>query len=83
MDKLTMTEQEKERVSSFIREQKSEWDAKEQEKVFNERLQGKEYEPQQFPGYDEAADLQEVRNGWKSKLYKMFEKKAKKEGWGK
>lgn len=83
MDKLTMTEQEKERVSSFIREQKSEWDAKEQEKVFNERLQGKEYEPQQFPGYDEAAALQAVRNGWKSKLDKMFEKKAKKEGWGK
>ena len=76
---LFMTSKEQERVASFIREQQNEWDAQEQQKMYAERLQGKDYEPQPFPGFDEASALQAVRSGWKSKLDLAFERKRKQE----
>ena len=78
-DKIFMTSQEQARVASFIREQQEEWDAQEQQKMYAERLQCKEYEPQPFPGFDEATALQAIRNGWKSKLDLAFERKRKQE----
>ena len=81
MAELTITAQEKERVALFIQEQKEEWDAKERRVMYDERAKGREYEPREFPGFDEATALQAVRNGWRSKLDLAFDKKRKREGW--
>ena len=81
MDKICITQQEQARVASFIREQENEWDERERATMYNERLKGKDYEPQPFPGFDEATALQAVRNGWKSKLDLAFERKRKQEKW--
>ena len=81
MELLTTTEREKERVATFIREQEAEWNAQEQQTMFAKRLQGKDYEPRPFPGFDENVALAQVRNGWKSKLEMRFEAKKRKEGW--
>lgn len=81
MADLFVTQHEKERVASFIREQQAEWDEQERQKMYAERLKGVEYEPQPFPGFDEATALQAVRNGWKSKLDLAFERKRKQEKW--
>lgn len=81
MDKLYITPQEQERVAMFIHEQQVQWDETERAKAFSEQIQGRDYEPQPFPGFDEATALQAVRNGWKSKLDLLFENKRKREGW--
>lgn len=80
-DMLFVTQNEKERVASFIRQQEDEWNEQERAKMYSERLKGIDYEPQPFPGFDEATALQAVRNGWKSRLDLRFEKKRKQEKW--
>lgn len=77
MAELFMTEQEKIRVQSFIREQQEAWERKELQEYHNQRLEGKEYQVKEFPGFDEATALQAVRNGWKSQLDLAFERKYK------
>lgn len=81
MEKLNITPEEKERVQTFIYEQKEAWNQAERAKMFSAQLQGVEYQPADFPGFDEATALQAVRNGWKSKLDKLFEAKRRREGW--
>lgn len=81
MAELTMTSQERERVDLFIREQRTEWERNEEQKMHLAALKGEEYTPQDFPGYNEQEALNAVRAGWKSKLDMMFEKKRKREGW--
>lgn len=80
MEQLKMTQQERERVQMFIREQEREWNAEERQKAFLAHRNGEEYEVKDFPGFDENAALQAIRSGWKSKLDLLFEKKFKREG---
>lgn len=80
MEELTMTTEERTRVEMFIREQAQEWDAEERQKAFLASRKGENYEVKDFPGFDENAALQAVRNGWKSKLDLMFERKFRREG---
>ena len=76
----TMTLQEKQRVEMFIREQAQEWEQLERQKAFLATRNGEKYEVKDFPGFDENAALQAVKNGWKSKLDLMFERKFRREG---
>lgn len=80
MEQLKMTQQERTRVETFTREQREEWDAREQQKAFLAHRNGEEYEVKDFPGFDENAALQAIRSGWKSKLDLLFEKKYQREG---
>ena len=80
MSELIMTTEERTKVEMFIREQREEWDAREQQKAFLAHRNGEEYEVKDFPGFDENAALQAIRSGWKSKLDLLFEKKFKREG---
>lgn len=80
MEQLKMTQQERERVQMFTDEQEREWNAEERQKAFLAHREGKKYEPQPFPGFDENAALQAIRSGWKSKLDLLFEKKYQREG---
>ena len=47
----------------------------------SKNAKGREYEPREFPGFDETVALQAIRNGWRSKLDLAFDKKRKREGW--
>ena len=80
MSELSMTTQERERVQMFVAEQQAEWDAEERHKAFLAHRRGEQYEPQPFPGFDENAALQAIRNGWESQLDRLFKKKFKREG---
>ena len=81
MEELFITSQERERVEAFVNEQKEAWERKEMQEFHRQRLMGKEYELQPFPGIDEATALQQVRNGWESFLDREFKRKREKEGW--
>ena len=78
---LTMTLEEKTRVQMFVEEQKEAWQYEQQVKKLEASRKGQPYTTQEFPGFDEATALQAVRNGWQSKLDKLFAKKRKNEGW--
>ena len=68
MEELTMTSKERERLQMFINEQRSEWDARERQKAFLAHREGKKYDPLPFPGFDENAAIQAVRNGLEIKI---------------
>lgn len=80
---LTVTQAEKERIALFINEQREEWNREEQNKALLAAREHKSYEPQPFPGFSEEVALRAIRSGWKSNLDKMFERKARREGWAK
>ena len=78
-EQIYMTPEERAKLDSFVREQREAWEQKELQEYHNQRLQGKEYEPQPFPGFDEATALQQIRAGWQSPLDRAFSRKFKQE----
>lgn len=83
MEQLVCSEEERARIESFKRERKMEFDRQEQQKQLEAERKGAEYSPQTYSEPSDADCLAVVRNGWKSHLDMMFEKKAKREGWSK
>ena len=81
--KTYISDQERKQMKSFAYERQREHDRNELNKQHCAQLRGEVYEPQPFAGVDEAIALDAVRRGWKSQLDRMFEKKAKREGWAK
>lgn len=70
---------EKQKVETFIREKKNDFERQELLKAIDAEKKGETYEEKEFPGVDEAEALAAVRAGWKSYLDKAFERKRKKE----
>lgn len=81
--KTYITDEERRLMKSFEYERQREHERNELNKQHCARLRGEEYEPQLFGGVSEEIALDAVRRGWKSQLDRMFEKKAKREGWAK
>ena len=80
---LTVTAEERERIKLFISEQKQDWEREESNKFLLAQREGKEYVKREFPGFSEEVALRAIRSGWKSNLDKLFERKARREGWAK
>ena len=72
-------EKERQNVESFIREKKEEFERQEFMKEADAKVKGETYDPKEFPGVSEVEALAAVRDGWKSRLDLMFERKYKRE----
>lgn len=83
MSELYITAEERTKLASFMREQEDRWNQQESEKMYAARAKGNDYEPQPFAGFDQGAALTAIRSGWKSRLSRAFERKARREGWKK
>lgn len=83
MEQVICSEQERAKIESFKRERKMEFDRQEQQKQLEAEHKGEAYTPQTYNEPSDAECLAVVRNGWKSHLDMMFERKGKREGWKK
>ena len=73
------SDKEQQKVESFIREKKMDFERKQLLNSINAERKGETYQEQEFPGVDKSEALAAVRDGWKSKLELAFERKRKRE----
>jgi len=73
------SDKEQQKVESFIREKKMDFEREQLLNSINAERKGETYQEQEFPGVDKSEALAAVRDGWKSKLELAFERKRKRE----
>ena len=81
MEQVICSEQERDKIEAFKREKRTEFDRQEQLRQLEAERKGEEYTPQTYSEPSDEDCLSVVRNGWKSRLDIMFERKGKREGW--
>lgn len=73
------SDKEQQKVESFIREKKMDFEREQLLNSINAERKGETYQEREFPGVDKSEALAAVRDGWKSKLELAFERKRKRE----
>jgi len=73
------SDKEQQKVESFIREKKMDFEREQLLNSINAERKGETYQEQEFPGVDKSEAIAAVRDGWKSKLELAFERKRKRE----
>ena len=73
------SDKQQQKVESFIREKKMDFEREQLLNSINAERKGETYQEQEFPGVDKSEALAAVRDGWKSKLELAFERKRKRE----
>ena len=73
------SDKEQQKVESFIREKKMDFEREQLLNAISAERKGETYQEQEFPGVDKSEALAAVRDGWKSKLELAFERKRKRE----
>lgn len=70
-----MTEQEQQKVNAFKAENKMKWEDQQRQLEMKAKHKGEAFTPTDYVEVSDENALMAVRNGWKSKLDKLFEKK--------
>ena len=79
MAEIFMTDAEKVKVETFIRELKTKFERDEFDKKLGAERRGEQYEPKEFVAPSEEVALAQVRAGWQSWLDKKFAQKRRKD----